>query len=153
MASVRRIAANDSSRRAPARPGPAIVDDRRTGSRIVLVEDHPDAAESLALLLELLGHRVRVFSDGCAALEAAQADPPDAMVVDIGLPGIDGYEVARRVRRDPMLRHAVLIALTGYGCDEDREESIAAGFDHHLVKPVEPRALEDVVARLGKPSA
>src|SRR4030095_16188614 len=81
------------------------------GARIVLVEDHPDAAESLALLLELLGHRVRVFSEGAAALQAAHTDPPDIMVVDIGLPGIDGYEVARRVRRDPALRHAVLIAL------------------------------------------
>jgi two-component system CheB/CheR fusion protein len=119
------------------------------GARIMLVEDHPDAAESLALLLELLGHRVRVFGEGVAALQAARTDPPDIMVVDIGLPGIDGYEVARRVRRDPMLQHAVLIALTGYGCDEDRRESAAAGFDHHLVKPVEPRALEDLVARLG----
>ena len=122
------------------------------GSRIMVVEDHPDAAESLALLLELLGHRVRVFSEGGAALEAAHADPPDVMVVDIGLPGIDGYEVARRVRRDPVLRHAVLIALTGYGCDDDRRESRAAGFDHHLVKPVEPCALEDLVARLDKPA-
>jgi two-component system CheB/CheR fusion protein len=119
------------------------------GARIMLVEDHPDAAESLALLLELLGHRVRVFGEGVAALQAARMDPPDIMVVDIGLPGIDGYEVARRVRRDPMLQHAVLIALTGYGCDEDRRESAAAGFDHHLVKPVEPRALENLVARLG----
>ncbi len=121
------------------------------GARIVLVEDHPDAAESLALLLELLGHRVRVFSEGAAALAAASTDPPDVMVVDIGLPGIDGYEIARRVRRDPSLRHAVLIALTGYGSDDDRRESKAAGFDHHLVKPVEPRSLENLVARLGKP--
>ncbi len=122
------------------------------GSHIMLVEDHPDAAESLALLLELLGHRVRVFNEGGAALQAAHREPPDIMVVDIGLPGIDGYEIARRVRRDPALCHAVLIALTGYGCDDDRRESRAAGFDHHLVKPVEPRALEDLVARLGKPA-
>ena len=122
------------------------------GARIMLIEDHPDAAESLALLLELLGHRVRVFSEGAAALASASADPPDVMVVDIGLPGIDGYEIARRVRRDPHLRHAVLIALTGYGTEDDRRESKAAGFDHHLVKPVEPRALEDLVARLGKPA-
>ena len=120
------------------------------GSRIMLVEDHPDAAESLALLLELLGHRVRVFNDGGAALEAAHQDPPDIMVVDIGLPGIDGYEVARRVRRDPVLRDAVLIALTGYSCDDDRRESRAAGFDYHLVKPVNPDALNGLVSRLGK---
>jgi CheY-like chemotaxis protein len=123
------------------------------GARIMLVEDHPDAAESLGLLLELLGHRVSVFSEGDAALRAAHSDPPDIMVVDIGLPGIDGYEVARRVRRDPAVQHAVLIALTGYGCEDDRRESAAAGFDYHLVKPVEPRALENLVTQLGRPTS
>jgi two-component system CheB/CheR fusion protein len=119
-----------------------------TGARIVVVEDHPDAAESLVLLLELLGHDVRVFGEGLSALNAVHADPPDLMVVDIGLPDINGYEVARRVRRDPALRDAILVALTGHAQDEDKEEATAAGFDHHLVKPVEPRALEALVTRL-----
>jgi two-component system CheB/CheR fusion protein len=120
------------------------------GAHIVLVEDHPDAAESLVLLLELLGHRVRVFHEGVSALQAAHAEPPDVMVVDIGLPGIDGYEVARRARRDPALRDAVLVALTGHGRDDDKRAAAAAGFDHHLVKPIEPSALERLVERLAK---
>jgi two-component system CheB/CheR fusion protein len=118
------------------------------GVRVVVVEDHPDAAESLVLLLELLGHRVSVFAEGMAAVKEAHANPPDVMLVDIGLPDIDGFEVARRVRQDPSLRHAVLVALTGYGCDDDRREASAAGFDHHLVKPVEPAAIERLVAGL-----
>jgi two-component system CheB/CheR fusion protein len=118
-------------------------------ARVLLVEDNVDAAESLVLLLEVLGHRVRVVHDGAKALEVAEANPPDVMLIDIGLPGIDGYEVARRVRRYPELRNVVLIALTGYGRDEDRREALTAGFDHHLVKPVDPGALLALVARLG----
>jgi signal transduction histidine kinase/ActR/RegA family two-component response regulator len=127
--------------------------DRRaiTGKASVLVvEDNPDTAESLMMLLELLGHRVRVAPDGIAALELARANAPDVMLVDIGLPGIDGYEVARRVRRDPALKDIVLVALTGYGRDEDKQTAARAGFDHHLVKPVDPEALHGLVAQLGK---
>ena len=116
--------------------------------KIMLVEDHPDAAESLALLLELLGHSVRVFAEGLPALQEARTNPPDVMLVDIGLPDIDGFELARRVREDPSLRHAVLVALTGFSCEDDRREASAAGFDHHLVKPVEPAAIERLVAGL-----
>jgi two-component system CheB/CheR fusion protein len=127
--------------------GPVAVADGGTRrARIVVVEDHPDAAESLVLLLELLGHEVRVFAEGLPALREAHTDPPDVMLVDIGLPDIDGFELARRVRRDPVLRHAMLVALTGYGCEDDRREASAAGFDHHLVKPVEPTAIERLVA-------
>jgi len=117
---------------------------------VLLVEDNPDAAESVTILLELLGHHVRAVYDGVAALDAARASTPDVMLVDIGLPGMDGYEVARRVRRDPALTQVVLVALTGYGRDEDKREAMAAGFDHHLVKPVNPEALHGLVARLGK---
>ena len=120
----------------------------RACARVLLVEDNGDAGESLMMLLELLGHRARMVHHGSAALEAARADPPDVMLVDIGLPGIDGYEVARRVRQDPALRHVVLVALTGYGRDEDRQRALGAGFDHHLVKPVNPETLESLVARL-----
>jgi len=117
-------------------------------ARVLLVEDNPDAADSLALLLEVLGHRVRSVHDGVTALDAARANPPDVMLVDIGLPGMDGYEVARRIRRDPALKNTVLIALTGYGRDEDKRLAMAAGFDYHLVKPVNPDALQGLVARL-----
>ena len=83
---------------------------------------------------------------GASALEAARADPPDVMLVDIGLPGMDGYELARRVRQDAALRDVLLIALTGYGREEDRRRALAAGFHHHLVKPVDPDALQGLVA-------
>jgi signal transduction histidine kinase/ActR/RegA family two-component response regulator len=120
-------------------------------ARVLMVEDNPDAAESLVMILELLGHRVRVVHDGIAAIDAARANPPDLMLIDIGLPGLDGYEVARRIRRDPTLNRVVLVALTGYGRAEDKERSLAAGFDYHLVKPVDLDALSELVGRLGLP--
>jgi CheY-like chemotaxis protein len=100
------------------------------------------------MLLEVLGHRVRVFHDGTSALEAARANPPDVMLVDIGLPGIDGYEVARRARKEPVLADVKLVALTGYGLDEDRRKAMVAGFDYHLVKPVDLGTLQKLVPRL-----
>jgi CheY-like chemotaxis protein len=92
-------------------------------ARIVIVEDNPDAAESVAMFLQLVGHDVRIAHDGMEALAATDTDVPDLMLIDIGLPGIDGYEVARRIRARPSLRRAVLMALTGYGQSEDRETS------------------------------
>jgi two-component system CheB/CheR fusion protein len=122
-------------------------------AEILLVEDNVDAAESLAMLLEALGHRVRSVSDGLAALEAAGADRPEVMLVDIGLPGIDGYEVARRIRRHPDLKEVTLVALTGYGREDDERKAMAAGFDVHLTKPVDPDALQGLIGRLTKPAA
>jgi CheY-like chemotaxis protein len=125
----------------PRQEGPA---------RVLMLEDNPDAAESLKMLLELLGHHVRDTREGHAALAAARANLPDVVLVDIGLPGMDGYEFARRVRQDPALKHLVLVALTGYGCCEDKEQAMAAGFDYHIVKPVDVDVLRTLVARLGK---
>jgi PAS domain S-box-containing protein len=122
----------------------------RRAARVLVVEDNRDAAESLSMLLELLGHRVRAVYDGGTALDAARANIPDVMLVDIGLPDMDGYEIARRVRRDPDLKQVVLVALTGYGHEEDKQQAIAAGFDYHLVKPVSPDALQGLVTRLTK---
>ena len=121
----------------------------RSSVRVLLVEDNTDASESMTMLLELLGHRVRSAADGLAAIEAARANPPDVMLVDIGLPGIDGYEVARRVRNELGLKDVVLVALTGYGREEDKKNAMAAGFDYHLVKPVDPEALRGFVSGLG----
>ena len=118
-------------------------------ARVLIVEDHPDAAESLVMILELIGHHVRVVHDGVAGLEAARANPPDLMLIDIGLPGMNGYEVAQAIRRDPSLKHLVLVALTGYGQPEDKMQAMAAGFDYHLAKPVDIDALGDLVARFG----
>jgi two-component system CheB/CheR fusion protein len=122
-------------------------------ARVLVVEDNPDTAESLTMFLEFLGHRVRSVYDGVAALDAARSDLPDVMLVDIGLPGMDGYELARRVRRAPDLEGVILVALTGYGREEDKQQAMAAGFDYHLVKPVSPDALHGLVARLGRVEA
>jgi CheY-like chemotaxis protein len=86
-----------------------------------------------------------------AAFPELPGSCPDVMLVDIGLPGMDGYEVACHVRQEPALQHVVLVALTGYGRDEDKQRALAAGFDYHLVKPVDVDALENLVARLGRP--
>ncbi len=114
--------------------------------RVLLVDDNVDGAESLAALLRLAGHEVWLAHDGPGALEAAAGFRPDAAVLDIGLPGMDGYEVARRLRADPAAAPAVLVAVTGYGRDRDRERSREAGFDYHLVKPVDLAELHRALA-------
>jgi two-component system CheB/CheR fusion protein len=126
-------------------PG-AAVGPRRV-CRLLVVDDNRDAADSLALLLRLGGHTVQVAYDGCTALQAAKGAPPEVVLLDIGLPGMDGYEVARRLRAQEATRGVVLIAISGYGQEDDRSRSRAAGFDHHLVKPVEPLEVEALLAQ------
>jgi len=120
----------------------------RSGLRILVVEDHADSAEMLAFLLRLEGHDVRVANDGPGALEAARVYRPDVILCDIGLPGMNGYEVASRLRSEEEGAGARLIALSGYGQAEDRRRSKEAGFDFHLTKPVEPDALTALLASL-----
>jgi PAS domain S-box-containing protein len=122
----------------------------RGQTRVLLVEDDGEVAESMVALLEVLGHHVRVASDGLSALDVANLKPPDVMLIDVGLPDIDGYEVARRVRQDPKLGRVVLVALTGYGRDEDKHKAMSAGFDHHLTKPIEVSELQRLVTRLSR---
>ncbi|MFL5307282.1 MAG: ATP-binding protein [Polyangia bacterium] len=110
--------------------------------RILVADDNVDAAESLAMILELLGHETRTAHDGAQALEIARAFHPDAMVVDIAMPKLNGHELARYVRAEPWGREILLIASSGWGQDESKQDSLAAGFDHHLVKPVEIGTLE-----------
>jgi CheY-like chemotaxis protein len=120
------------------------------GRSILIVEDNADARDALRVLLELEGHAVEAVEEGQQALEIVRAKDPDIALVDIGLPGIDGYEVARRVRaRDR--RRPVLIALTGYGQPEDQRRASEAGFDDLLVKPVDPTALAALLATLEIP--
>jgi len=115
--------------------------------RILLVEDNEDAREMLQMLLSLAGHDVHGAADGPSGIEMAKATDPDMVVIDLGLPGMDGYEVARQLR--PALRAGVgLIALSGYGQAADRRKSVEAGFDTHLVKPVDPNHLSDVIASI-----
>ena len=120
------------------------------GRSILIVEDNVDARDALCLLLELEGHLVAGAGEGHQALELVRAKDPDIALVDIGLPGIDGYEVARRVRALDG-RRPVLIALTGYGQPEDRRLASEAGFDDLLVKPVDPTALATLLATLEIP--
>jgi signal transduction histidine kinase len=130
-------------RPAAGQPGPAQVmtPPDSPAHRILVVDDNPDAAQSLATLLELQGHEVRLAHDGPSALEAAQAFQPRVVLLDIGLPGMSGHEVARRLRDQQILKNGMLIAMTGYGQDEDRRRSYEAGFTCHLVKPVDPQEL------------
>jgi len=119
-------------------PGPA--------RRILVVDDHQDSTDSLALLLRLRGHEVRTAHDGPSALEEIERYHPDVVFLDLGLPGMSGYDVARRVRTMNGLGSPRLVALTGYGTDADRQKTRDAGFDVHLAKPVDPRAVDALLA-------
>lgn len=119
-------------------------------SRVLVVDDNMDAADMLAVMLQMFGHDVQAVYSGQTALETAVESQPDFVLLDIGLPDIDGYEVARRLREQPRTKDVRLIAVTGYGQDSDRQRSQEAGFDHHLVKPVEAQKLEDLLATLAK---
>ena len=100
------------------------------------------------MLLQLQGHDVRVAHDGAAALKIAPTFRPDMILLDIGMPVMDGYEVASRLRKIPGLETTILVALTGWGQREDRRRTAEAGFDHHLVKPLEPETLECLISEL-----
>ena len=115
----------------------------------MLVDDNLDAAQSLAGLLEAVGHRVIVTDDAANALALPEKAAVQVFILDIGLPGMDGYELARRLRADSATMHAVLIALTGYGQAHDRILTKAAGFDHHFVKPIDTDALSKVLTGVG----
>ena len=123
---------------------------RSSGHRLLVVDDNKDAADSLAMLLRLQGHEVRVAHSGLQALEITKGYAPDVVFLDIGMPRMDGYEVARRIRQQTGLGTVVLAALTGWGQQEDRRRTAEAGFDHHLVKPPEPEAVARVLAGLRK---
>lgn len=127
----------------PHSPGPA-----DGGVRVLVVEDNVDAAETLADLLRLWGYQVEVVHDGQAAVEVAPGFRPDAVLLDIGLPRMNGYEVARWLRRRSDLGGVLLIAVTGYGQESDRARGREAGFDHHLVKPVDLDLLRRLLAEL-----
>jgi CheY-like chemotaxis protein len=116
--------------------------------RVLIVEDNTDAAEALGLLLGVAGVEARIAHDGREALEVARQQPFPLILVDIGLPGMDGYEVARRLREMPECAATLLVALTGYGRSEDRQKALEAGFAVHLVKPVELELLEPLLARV-----
>jgi CheY-like chemotaxis protein len=117
-----------------------------TALRVLIVEDHRDGAESLATLLRLWGHEARVVRDGAAALEAAASERPDVVLLDIGLPGMDGYEVAERLREGRPRAMPLVIAVTGYGDEEARLRAAEAGIDLYLLKPADPQQLQALLA-------
>ena len=104
---------------------------------MLIVDDNKDAAISLSMVLEMEGHRVHVAFDGTSGFEAARDSRPEVIILDIGLPDINGYEIARRIRKEPWGVHVDLIALTGWGQEKDRQDAQAAGFDHHFTKPAD----------------
>jgi CheY-like chemotaxis protein/two-component sensor histidine kinase len=134
---------------------PAKSDDEVSTSthRILVVDDNKDSADSLALLLELVGHRTYTANDGQEAVDAVEQHRPDVVLLDIGLPTLSGYEVCRRIRQQPWGKSIAMIALTGWGQDEDRRRSQEVGFDGHLVKPVDHQRLLALLASLTGPNA
>jgi two-component system CheB/CheR fusion protein len=135
-----------SRRIAPAKPTDAISMPSHA-RRVLVVDDNVDAAESLAELLVLKGHEAKAVTEPRAALEMAPDFAPEVVLLDIGLPEIDGFEVARLLRKMPCTADSLLVAVTGYGQVEDRKASSAAGFDYHLVKPVSFRQIEELIDR------
>jgi PAS domain S-box-containing protein len=131
--------AEETPRGASAARGPS--------RRILVVDDNRDAAESMAMMLEIIGHETCAAHDGLEALDKAQSFRPDTILLDIGMPGMNGYETCRRLRETPWGRDAAIVAVTGWGQDDDRERSREAGFDHHLTKPVELESLQELLAR------
>jgi PAS domain S-box-containing protein len=133
----------------PGRPLPDAIPPSRiagdTGLRILVVDDNVDSATVLCRLLQRKGHTTRVAHEGPAALQLAIAEKPEVLILDIGLPGMDGYEIAMRLRTDPAFAELLIIAVSGYGREDDLERSRAAGFDHHLVKPVDFREVETII--------
>ena len=132
-------------RAATAGDGPAATSKRR----ILIVDDNHDSAMSLGMMLDLMGNETRTAHDGLAAVEAAGEFRPDVILLDIGLPKLNGYDACRRIREQPWSRGMVIVALTGWGQEEDRRRSADAGFDHHMVKPVEVDALAKLLAEGG----
>jgi len=120
----------------------------RANRRVLVVDDHRDSADSLAMLLKAMGHEVDRAYDGEQAVELASKVQPELILLDIGMPRMDGYETCRRIKAEPWGEHTVVVALTGWGQDEDRQKSAAAGFDHHLVKPVDIGVLGTLMSSL-----
>ena len=134
-----------------AAPAEAPVENEPAGTcRALVLDDNQDAADTLKLLMQMLGHESRSLYDPFEVETAVAAFDPDIVFLDIGMPQMDGYEVARRIRRLPQFDQAVLVALTGWGQERDRLQSEAAGFDQHIVKPADMKALQSLLATAGE---
>jgi CheY-like chemotaxis protein len=116
--------------------------------RVLVVEDNADVAESFVALIEAIGHEARRVEDGIAALALVEDYTPDVAFLDLGLPGLDGYELARRLREQPSLQGLVIVAISGYGREQDKQRAFESGFDHHLTKPVDFTVIEKLLGRV-----
>jgi PAS domain S-box-containing protein len=137
-------------RRPPEQLAPGAEDDAATHAaerlRVLVVDDNDDVAGSMAMLLRMLGHEVETARDGVQAISRALATIPDVILLDIGLPRMSGYDVARALRSQPALRHTTIVACTGYGREDDRERALGSGFDRHAIKPLDVDTLSDILA-------
>jgi CheY-like chemotaxis protein len=136
----------DLSAASPAKIPVKLVDLPARSLKVLVVDDNLDAAKLLAMLLLAHGHEARMAHEGGAAMQAALEYVPDVVLLDIGLPVIDGYEVAKRIRREPTLKNVMLVALTGYGQESDRQRTREAGFNHHLVKPADFANVQSILS-------
>jgi CheY-like chemotaxis protein len=143
---VRLPRVQQGTREAEATPSPSA--ETAVSKRVLIADDNLDAAESLQLWLQLAGHDVQIAGNGVTALKVAEAFKPDVALLDLGMPGLSGFDVARRIRESPWGSRIVLVALTGWGQDEDRRQSAEAGFDHHVTKPIAPEAIESLIGSL-----
>jgi PAS domain S-box-containing protein len=148
--SIPRVDAGSTETEPRATPGAPPAQPSVSRRRVLVVDDNVDGAESLSRLLQICGHETRTAHTGPDGLEASRSFNPEVVFLDIGLPGISGYEVAKQLRGDPSLNGIVLIALTGWGTEDTKRRSREAGFDLHLTKPVEIKAIEGILARLGR---
>jgi CheY-like chemotaxis protein len=128
------------------RPSPSPIEVSHVASRVVIIDDNQDAAHTMSMLVEQLGGSARMAHDPLSGLAAVQEFHPDMVFLDIGMPGMDGYETCRRIRRQPSRRHIVIVAVTGWGQPQDKQRALDAGFDAHLTKPVDPTAFARVLA-------
>jgi CheY-like chemotaxis protein len=143
-----RLPITEASDGSPATGDPRRKDQPLLRHRVLVADDNKDSANSLSILLGMLGHEVRTVHDGLAAVEAAREFHPDLILLDIGMPRLNGYEACRRIRKLNTPTTPVIVACTGWGQDDDRQQSEDAGFNLHLVKPVDPAALEYLLAEL-----
>jgi DNA-binding response OmpR family regulator len=141
-----RLAAPDTLEGAPA----ATASSGRAGCTILVVDDNRDAAESLSMFLQISGYEVHTAFDGIEGLQRFESLVPDIVLLDIGMPQLDGYELARRIRATPAGDDVLLVALTGWGQDKDRSLAQAAGFDEHMTKPVDPDVLTALLSAHGR---
>jgi CheY-like chemotaxis protein len=145
---VRFAAAPERAPATPAAEAHGRVEPLAAGLRVLVVDDNRDVADTTATILRLSGCDTHVAYDGPAGLDAVERLQPDAVLLDIGLPGLDGYQVAERMRAHPVHRKILVVAVSGYGQEEDRIRSKAAGFDYHVVKPIDPAVINGLLGSL-----